>query len=93
MVWRYILPLQLQLTFTGLHGSISQKSHWYQNLKSSIINDLLCGIIVAYLLHARTVEPQKQMFLSNTRMQQWNNGVMQPTSRQWLGKHTSAQAQ
>jgi hypothetical protein len=25
--------------------------------------------------------------------QQWNNGVMQPASRQWLGKHTFAQAQ
>jgi hypothetical protein len=26
--------------------------------------------VVAYLLHARTVEPQKQLFLSNTRTQQ-----------------------
>jgi hypothetical protein len=28
---------------------------------------------VAYLLRARTAEPQKQPFLSNTRTQQWNN--------------------
>jgi hypothetical protein len=48
---------------------------------------------VAYLLHARTAEQQKQPFLSNTRTQKWNNGVMQPASRQRLGKHTSAQAQ
>jgi hypothetical protein len=46
--------------------------------------------IVAYLLHARTVEPQKQPLLSNTCMQQQNNGVMQPVSRQQLGKHTYA---
>jgi hypothetical protein len=45
---------------------------------------------VAYLLHARTVEPQKQTFLSNTRTQQWNNRVMQTVSRQHLGKHISA---
>jgi hypothetical protein len=31
-------------------------------------------------------------FLSNTRTQQWNNGVMQPSSRQWRGKHTYVQA-
>jgi hypothetical protein len=49
--------------------------------------------IVKYLLRARTTEPQKQPFLSNTRMQEWNNGVMQPASRQRLGKHTSAQVQ
>jgi hypothetical protein len=42
---------------------------------------------VAYLHHARTVEAQKQPLLSNTRTQQWNNGVMQPSSRQRLGKH------
>jgi hypothetical protein len=48
---------------------------------------------VPYLLNARTVEPQKQPFLSNIRMQQWNNGVLQPASRQRLSKHTSAQAQ
>jgi hypothetical protein len=49
--------------------------------------------IVVYLLRARTVEPQKQLFLSNTHTQQWNKRVMQPTSRQRLGKHTSEQAQ
>jgi hypothetical protein len=43
--------------------------------------------IVAYLLHARTVEPQKQPLLSNTRTQQYNKGVMQSVSRQRLGKH------
>jgi hypothetical protein len=48
--------------------------------------------IVAYMHHARTVEPQKQPLLSNTRTQQWNNGVMQPASRQRLGKHTGAGA-
>jgi hypothetical protein len=42
---------------------------------------------VAYLLHARHVEPQKQPLLSNTRTQQYNDGVMQPVSRQRLGKH------
>jgi hypothetical protein len=49
--------------------------------------------IVAYLLKARTVEPQKQPLQSNTHMQQQNNGVMQPISRQRLSKHTSAQVQ
>jgi hypothetical protein len=49
--------------------------------------------IVAYLLHARTVEPQKQPSLSNTRTQQSNTGVMQPASRQRFAKHPSAQAQ
>jgi hypothetical protein len=48
---------------------------------------------VAYLLHARTVEPQKQPFLSNTCTQQSNNGVTQPASKQRLIKHTSAKAQ
>jgi hypothetical protein len=43
--------------------------------------------IVAYLLHARTAVPQKQPLLSNTNTQQWNNRVMQPISRQRLGKH------
>jgi hypothetical protein len=46
---------------------------------------------VAYLLHARTVEPKKK-FISNTPTQQWNNGVMQHASRQRLGKHTRAVA-
>jgi hypothetical protein len=32
---------------------------------------------VAYLLQARTVDTQKQPFLSNTRTQQWNSGAMQ----------------
>jgi hypothetical protein len=41
---------------------------------------------VVYLLHAGMVEPQ-------TRMQQWHNRVIQPASKQWLGKYTSAQAQ
>jgi hypothetical protein len=36
---------------------------------------------------------QKQPFLSNKRMQQGNNGVMQPAFRQRFGKHTSVQAQ
>jgi hypothetical protein len=36
---------------------------------------------VAYLLRARTVEPQKQQLIRN-------NGVMQSVSRQRLGKHT-----
>jgi hypothetical protein len=49
--------------------------------------------IVAYLLHAITVGPQKQAFINNTRKQQWNNEVMQTTSGQRLGKHTSAQEQ
>jgi hypothetical protein len=53
---------------------------------------MLAKHIVAYLLHARTVEPQKQPFISNTRTQQWNNGIMQPASRYRLAKHTSAQA-
>jgi hypothetical protein len=39
------------------------------------------------------VEPQKEPFLSNTRMQQRNKGFMQSASRQRLGKHISAQAQ
>jgi hypothetical protein len=43
--------------------------------------------IVAYLLHARTVEPLKQPLLSNTRKQQEQNGVMQPVSKQQLSKH------
>jgi hypothetical protein len=43
--------------------------------------------IVAYLPHARTVEPQKQPFLSNIRKQQYNNRVMQSVSRQQLCKH------
>jgi hypothetical protein len=49
--------------------------------------------IVAYLIHARTVELQKQPFLSNTYTQQWKNRVLQPASRQPLDKHASAQAQ
>jgi hypothetical protein len=46
--------------------------------------------IVMYLLHARTVEPQKQPLLSNTCMQQYKSGVIQSISRQRLGKHISA---
>jgi hypothetical protein len=49
--------------------------------------------IMAYLLHARTVETQKEPFLNNTLTQQWNDGITQPASGQRLGKHTSAQAQ
>jgi hypothetical protein len=41
---------------------------------------------MAYLLHARTVEPQKQPLLSNTRTQQQSNEVKQTVSRQRLGK-------
>jgi hypothetical protein len=48
---------------------------------------------VANLLHARMAHPQKQLFLGNTCMHQWNNGVTEPASMQRLGKHTSAQAQ
>jgi hypothetical protein len=43
--------------------------------------------LMAYLPHAGTVEPQKQLLLSNTRTQQQNNGVMQPVSRKRLRKH------
>jgi tRNA C32,U32 (ribose-2'-O)-methylase TrmJ len=43
--------------------------------------------IVAYLAHARTVEPQKKPLLNNTRTQQQNNGVMQRVSRQRFSKH------
>jgi hypothetical protein len=43
--------------------------------------------ILAYLLHARVTEAQKQPLLSNTRTQQKKNGVMQPVSRQRFGKH------
>jgi hypothetical protein len=32
--------------------------------------------MMACLLHVRTVERQRLPFLSNTRTQQWNNGVM-----------------
>jgi hypothetical protein len=46
--------------------------------------------IVAYLLHARIDEPEKQPLLSNARTQQYNNGVVQSVSRQRLGKHFSA---
>jgi preprotein translocase subunit SecG len=34
-----------------------------------------------------------QVNTRDTRSQQWNNEVMQPASRQVIGKHTSAQAQ
>jgi hypothetical protein len=44
---------------------------------------------VVYLLHARTVESQKQPLLSNTHTQQYTNSVMQSVSRQQLGKHIS----
>jgi hypothetical protein len=62
---------------------------------------LLSGVVLNYaqgqkflilwriLPHASTVESQKQPLLSNTRTQQWNNGVMQPVSRQQLCKHVS----
>jgi hypothetical protein len=63
------------------------------NIDNNISINNIGAYIVAYLLHARTAEPQKQPFLSNTCMQQWNKGIMQPASRQWLSKHTSAQAQ
>jgi hypothetical protein len=43
--------------------------------------------ILAYLLHARTVEPQKQPSVRNTRTQQCNNGIMQSVSGKRLGKH------
>jgi hypothetical protein len=43
--------------------------------------------IVAY---ARTAESQKQPLLSDTLTQHYNNGGMQPGSRQRLGKHISA---
>jgi hypothetical protein len=46
---------------------------------------------MAYMLHARTAEPQQQLLLSKTSMQKWNNGIMQPSSSQRLDKHTSAQ--
>jgi hypothetical protein len=45
---------------------------------------------VAYLLHARTARSPKQLLLSNTSTQQYNNGVMQSVSKQQLGKHISA---
>jgi hypothetical protein len=73
-------------------GVLSTRSRpWVSSMVNDISRDIV--YIVAYLLHARTVEPQKQSFLSNTHMQQWNNEVMQPDSRQRLGKHSSAQAQ
>jgi hypothetical protein len=48
---------------------------------------------VVYLLHARIVEPQEQPLLIHTCMQQENNGVMQPVSRQRLDKHVPANTQ
>jgi hypothetical protein len=85
--------------------SISVRWYWLQRKRmlanryvakwsySSQYTVYRCIYTLAYLLHARTVEPPKQLFLSNTRKQQWNNGVMQPSSRQRLGKHISAHAQ
>jgi hypothetical protein len=46
---------------------------------------LICAVV--YILHARTVEAQKQPLLSNGRTQQQNNGVIQSVSRKLLGKH------
>jgi hypothetical protein len=37
-----------------------------------------CIYIVAYLPHARKVEPQNQPFLSNTRTNNWNAGLRDP---------------
>jgi hypothetical protein len=49
-----------------------------------------CENIVAHLLRARTVEPQKQPLLRNTRMQQYENEVIKSVSRQRFSKHYSA---
>jgi hypothetical protein len=65
-----------------------------QNIKYHFLISMgwvqMAQYIVAYLIHARTGEPQKQPLLSNTRTQQYNNGAMQSVSRQRPGKHISA---
>jgi hypothetical protein len=61
---------QLPTTFNINRYGNERLRMWY--------NDFYIVNIVAYLLHARTVGPQKQPFLNNTRMQQWNNGVINP---------------
>jgi hypothetical protein len=48
------------------------------------------NVILAYLLHGRTVEPQKLPLLSNTRTQQYNKGGLRYVTRQRLCKHISA---
>jgi hypothetical protein len=68
-------------------SSMEQLNYFNQQIVSEYL--WLYNIMV-HLLHARTVEPQEQPLLSNTPSQQWNNGVMQPVCRKWLGKHTSA---
>jgi hypothetical protein len=60
----------------------TENYYWY-------FSEILSYYIVACLLHAKTVEPQKRPFLNNTHTQQWNNGVVQHPSRQRLGKHRS----
>jgi hypothetical protein len=73
----------------------SNFSHVYNKTRNVMTLQLLSNSLsfsyatVAYLLHASTVEPEKQPLLSNTRTQQYNNGIMQPVSEQWLGKHVS----
>jgi hypothetical protein len=46
---------------------ILQKTRMLQE-EDSIRKEISHESIVAYLLHARTFEPQKQPFISNTRM-------------------------
>jgi hypothetical protein len=62
--------------------TITQREH---SLKRNMKFDT-----VAYLLHERNVDPQKQPLLSNIHTQKYNNGVMQSISGQRLGKQISA---
>jgi hypothetical protein len=77
----YILNLLLS-NDSLTSGKENLGSHWLQ----SWVGPIKGLDTVEYLLHTRTVQLQKQPFLSNTRMQQWNNGIMQPASKQRLGK-------
>jgi hypothetical protein len=51
-----------------------------------LVTLIILDDIVAYLLHARTVVPEKEPLLSNTRTQQKYNGFMQPVSKHQFGK-------
>jgi hypothetical protein len=80
-----------QKTSIGKHNRLSSEMTLRKQIQLLLIFHKYVYIVAVCSM--QEIEPQKQPFISNTGMQQWNNGVMQLTSKHWLSKYTSAQVQ
>jgi hypothetical protein len=87
----HIIPLELIIDCClNMFSSSARRLHSHSEYALWYWNPFL--LFATPWFHARTVEPEKQPLLCNTRTQQQNNGVVQPIYQQRLGKHVPTES-